>query len=215
MGDALHHYVQLRSVVFDGDLQFQNDYIRMYGLRGGEPGTEWVYEPTSTGHTRNLMPVGPGLLWAPAFLLMSAAVWTANVAGAAYPFDGFARLFQITAGFSGIAAAAAGVWLSYRASRQLFGGRAAAWACLVLWLSSSAVYYSVISPTYSHAASLLAMSAFWLAFVRGRESADATRYVILGALAGLSALMRWQDAVVLLVPAIDLASRVASRQITV
>ena len=68
VGDALHHYVQLRSLVFDRDLHFQNEYVRMYRLKGGEPGTEWVYESTPTGYVRNLMPVGPGLLWAPAFL---------------------------------------------------------------------------------------------------------------------------------------------------
>ena len=68
IGDALHHYVQLRSLVFDRDLHFQNEYVRMYRLQGGEPGTEWVYEPTPTGYVRNLMPVGPALLWAPAFL---------------------------------------------------------------------------------------------------------------------------------------------------
>src|SRR5687767_4038377 len=106
IGDALHHYVQLRSAVFDRDLQFRDEYVRMYGLRGGEPGTEWVYEPTPTGHTRNLMPVGPALLWAPAFVLVSLAVWIGNLAGAAYPLDGYGMLFQATAGFSGIAAAA-------------------------------------------------------------------------------------------------------------
>ena len=31
-GDALHHYVQLRSAVFDHDLRFTNEYVRMYGL---------------------------------------------------------------------------------------------------------------------------------------------------------------------------------------
>ena len=40
----------------------------MYRLQGGEPGTEWVYEGTPTGYVRNLMPVGPALFWAPAFL---------------------------------------------------------------------------------------------------------------------------------------------------
>jgi hypothetical protein len=56
VGDALHHYVQLRSAVFDRDLHFRNEYVRLYGLRGDEPGTEWVYEGTVTGHVRNPCP---------------------------------------------------------------------------------------------------------------------------------------------------------------
>jgi hypothetical protein len=207
IGDALHHYVQLRSLVFDRDLHFQNEYVRMYRLHGGEPGTEWVYESTPTGYVRNLMPVGPALLWAPAFLVTTLLVWTGQLVGWNYPLDGYGRLFQATAGLTGVVAAALGVWFSYLASAELVGRRAAAWASIVLWLSSSAVYYSVISPTYSHAASLLTTSLFWLAFVRGREQDSLRRYVMLGALAGIAALMRWQDAIILAVPCVDLLWR--------
>lgn len=207
VGDALHHYVQLRSVIFDGDLHFRNEYVRMYRLQGGEPGTEWVHGSTPTGHVRNLMPVGPAILWAPAFLLVTAIAWAGQFVGWDYPVDGYGRLFQAAAGLSGICTAALGVWLSYRTAAELFGRRAAAWASLVLWLSSSAVYYSVISPTYSHAASLLATSLFWWVFVRTRQEDSIRRFLSLGLLAGVAALMRWQDAIILIVPAIDLGFR--------
>ena len=102
LGDALHHYVQLRSAVFDRDLQFQNEYIRMYRLPGPDPETRWIYvDLTETGHVRNVMPVGPALLWAPAFLLVTAGAWIANLFGAAYPIDGYGRAFQATAGLTG------------------------------------------------------------------------------------------------------------------
>jgi hypothetical protein len=207
VGDALHHYVQLRSIIFDGDLHFRNEYVHMYRLQGGEPGTEWVYGSTPTGHVRNLMPVGPAILWAPAFLLVTAIAWAGQFVGWGYPLDGYGRLFQATAGLSGICTAAVGVWLSFLAGADLFGRRAAAWASLVLWLSSSAIYYSVISPTYSHAASLLSTSLFWWVFIRTRERNAIARYFGLGVLAGVAALMRWQDAIILIVPAIDLGFR--------
>ena len=207
VGDALHHFVQLRSAVFDRDLHFRNEYVRMYRLTGNEPGTEWVYESTPTGHVRNLMPVGPALLWAPAFLTISAVVWCGQFVGWQYPLDGYGRLFQAAAGLSGIAAAAMGVWFSFRASAVVAGPRAAAWSALVIWLASSAVYYSVISPTYSHAASLLTSGAWWWYFVRTRTRTDVPRYLVLGALGGLAALMRWQDAIILAVPLADLVLR--------
>ena len=205
IGDALHHYVQLRSAVFDHDLHFQNEYIRLYRLKGGEPGTEWIYEPTATGHVRNLMPVGPAIVWAPGFLLVSGGVWLADRLGASYPLDGYGRLFQATAGFGGIAAAGLGAWLACLAAASLFDKRAAVWAMLTVWLASSSLYYSVISPTYSHAASMLAVSGFWLAWVRSRQYQTAPRYAMLGVLIGIAALMRWQDAVFLVIPAIDAA----------
>lgn len=208
MGDALHHYVQVRSAIFDRDLHFRNEYVRMYGLDGQHPETQWVYEGTATGHVRNLMPAGPALLWAPGILAVTAVVWVLNQLGAStYPVDGYGRVFQAVAGLTGIAAAAAGVWLSALTSSELFGRRAGAWAALIAWLSTSALYYSVISPTYSHAASLLATSAFWYVFVRTRNEASLRRYVLLGATAGAAALMRWQDALVLAVVALDLLWR--------
>lgn len=211
IGDALHHYVQLRSVVFDRDLQFRNEYIRMYGLQGPTDDTAWVYSDTATGHVRNLMPFGPALVWAPAFLVVTLCVWASNLAGWTYPLDGYGRLFQATAGISGIAAAATGVWLAYRACARLFRERWAIWACVALWLASSALYYSLISPTYSHAASLLATSAFWFAFVKSRFDPRLARYATLGVLTGVSALMRWQDAILILAVAADLLWRLRQR----
>lgn len=205
LGDALHHYVQLRSVVFDRDLKFTNEYLRMYGPGAGQDSeTEWIVKTNATGHIRNLMPVGPAVLWSPLFLVVTAGVWIADgVGAAAYPLDGYGRVFQASAGFSGVFAAGLGAWLAYLAAASLVSRRAAIWATLAVWLSSSALYYSVVSPTYSHAASMLAVSGFWLAFVRTRERQDLSRYALLGALAGLAALMRWQDAILVGVPVWD------------
>jgi hypothetical protein len=140
------------------------------------------------------------------FVLAAGVTLLLNALGASYPVDGFGRLFQATAGLTGIVAATLGVWLTFRACAEHAGRRAAIWACLTVWLASSAVYYSVISPTYSHAASLFAMSGFWYAHIRMRDLQSVRRYLVLGALCGAAALMRWQDAILLIVPAIDLLS---------
>lgn len=203
LGDALEHYVQLRSAVFDRDLHFLNDYAGLYRVSEEELAGAAALKATSTGHIRNYMPVGPAILWAPSLFLVMTSVWMLNLAGVAYPLDGFARAFQASAGFSGIAAAAGGAWFAWRTAETLFDRRAAIWATLAVWLSSSTVYYSVISPAYSHAASMFAVGAFWLAWIRMIDRQDLRKYAVLGALAGVAALMRWQDALVLAVPALD------------
>ena len=203
MGDAVHHYVQLRSLVFDRDLHLRNEYLRVYKFRGDEPEATWLSETTPTGHVRSYMPVGPGLVWAPAFLLVSGTVWLADSLGANYPLDGYGRAFQAAAAFSGVIAAAIGSWLAFLSASALFDRRPAIWATLAVWLSSSALYYSLISPTYSHAASMLAVGAFWLAWMRSMERQTVARYGMMGVLAGVAALMRWQDGVLLLLPVID------------
>ena len=103
IGDAVHYYVYLRSAVFDGDLHFKNEYVRIYQLRGGEEGTEWVYEPTATGHTRNLMSIGPALAWAPLYLVVTAVSWLLHAIGLGAAGDGYGRVFEGSAedqGFS-------------------------------------------------------------------------------------------------------------------
>jgi hypothetical protein len=213
VGDAMHEYVQLRSAVFDRDLRFTNEYLRLYGLTPAtvDSETRWIVETNASGHVRNLMPVGPALLWAPGFLLTTAAVWAADHAGYHYPLDGYGRLFQASAGYSGIAAAALAAWLSFLAAAAFFDRRTAIWSTLAVWLASSAIYYSVVSPTYSHAPSMLAVSLFCVVWIRTRGEDEVWRYALLGALAGLAALMRWQDGVLLVVPAIEALAPARSR----
>ena len=203
VGDAVHYYVYVRSAVYDGDLNFQNDYVRLYGLRGDEPGTEWVYEPTATGHVRNMMAIGTPLAWSPLFVAASAAVWLGRVVGITYPLNGYARLFQASAGFSGVLAAILGAWLSYRLALRFAARPAAIWATLAMWLGSNAIYYSLVSPTYSHAVSMLAVSGLFLRWAHHRNEQTPGRYATLGLLVGLASLVRWQDAVLLIVPLAD------------
>ncbi|HTL44059.1 MAG TPA: hypothetical protein VL262_06945 [Vicinamibacterales bacterium] len=213
VGDAMHEYVQLRSAVFDHDLRFTNEYLHLYGLTPEtvDDETRWIVDANETGHVRNLMPVGPALLWAPAYLMTTAGVWIADHLGAAYPLDGYGRLFQASAGYTGIAAATLAAWLSFLAAAAFFDRRSAIWATLAIWLASSALYYSVISPTYSHAPSMLAVSVFVLVWIRTLNEQRVGRYVLLGVLVGIAALMRWQDAVLFVVPALDAAVRWRAR----
>lgn len=203
IGDAVHYYVYLRSLVFDGDLQFHNEYVRLYGLTHRGPEVAWVYDPLPSGYIRNVMPVGTAVAWAPLYLLVTGVMSLLRTAGADVTVDGYGRLFQATAGFSGIAGATAGAWLAYRAAAAIFGGRPAIWSTLAIWLGGSPLYYSMVSPTYSHAVSMLANGAVILYWLQTRARTDLPRYAILGALVGFAALVRWQEATLLLLPAID------------
>lgn len=203
IGDALEHYVQLRSVVFDHDLQFRNDYAGVRRIDEAALAADVEDRKTTTGHLRNYMTVGPALLWAPLFLAVAAGVKLLNVVGVAYPLDGFGRAFQASAGFSGIFAATFGSWLAFRTASLLFETRTAIWATLTIWLSSSMLYYSFVSPTYSHAPSALAVSAFFFYWIRTRDRQHIGRYLVCGVLVGVCALMRWQDAMLLAVLGVD------------
>jgi hypothetical protein len=205
VGDAVQYYVYLRSAVFDRDLDFRNEYLRFYGERPRESGWQ-MYDRTATGRAPNFMSIGPAIIWAPAFLLTTGGVAAADALGARYPLDGYGRLFQATAGTSGVVAATIGAWLSFLWARRLAGGRAAIRATLAVWLGSSTLYYSLISPTYSHAPSMLTAALFFFAWGSTLGRRTVGRYVLVGALGGLTALVRWQDVIFLAAPAIEAGS---------
>jgi hypothetical protein len=204
-GDATHHFVQLRSLVFDHDLRFRDEYVRLYHLRGGERGVEWVFtDLTPTGHVRNYMPIGPALLWAPLYLIVAAAETARAWLGLGPPPDGFGRAFQLVPGVTGVLAATAAAAMAFRLAARVTDRASAAAATIGLWLGSHALYYSLVSPSYSHAASMFTGALFFGTWLATRDRPGVARAALWGAVAGASALMRWQDAVFVVVPLLEI-----------
>lgn len=206
VGDATHHFVQLRSMVFDHDLDFRNEYIRLYGLQREEPGTEWIFtELTRTGHVRNFMPVGPALLWAPLYIVVAAIQTMLSWVGLAARPDGFDRVLQLVPGITGVVAATIAAWIAWRLALSRTSSSAAGAAVFGVWLGSHALYYTLASPSYSHTASMLTSSIFLASWLTTRRDVGTGRLAWWGALCGLAALMRWQDALFIAVPLIEAA----------
>lgn len=204
IGDAVHHYVQLRSLVHDSDLDLANDYARVYGFEvSSAEGRAWI-EPrlTPTGRVRTLMPIGPALAWMPAYV----AAWLAG---------GSERVREAMPGLTGIAATTLAAWLMISTAMRLADRSAALVGVVGTWVGSHAIYYSLISPAYSHAMSMLATSLVVAHWSRARSRWRLGPAVVSGALVGIAALMRWQDAVWLAVPAIEAlrAEATAARRI--
>lgn len=213
-GDAIQYYVYLRSLAFDGDLDFRNEYAALYRPAAADAGGNvWLTERTATGRPPNMMSVGPALLWSPFFLLACLAVALARLAGVDVPFDGFAAPFQLSAGVGGIAYAAVGAYLAYRLAARLYPRMPAFWGTLAAWLATPAVYYSLVSPAYSHAASLFTVALFTCTWFVTRGDDRYRRAALVGALGGLAMLVRWQDVIVLALPALETIRRVARRQL--
>jgi hypothetical protein len=208
-GDAIQYYAYLRSLVFDRDLDFQNEYEHFYA-RGdaGDAENFWLTAETGAGRRPNMMSIGPALLWSPFYVTAVAIAAVAASAGITNRPDGLSLGFQLIAGLAGVLYATAGAWLCSRIAATRFGPAAAFWGALVAWLAGPAIYYSLVSPAYSHATSLFATSLFVLVWLTGLGRTATWRFLGLGLLAGLAALVRWQDAIVLLLPAWELQDAV-------
>lgn len=64
-GEGISFYVYLRSMAFDGDLDFSNEYVA-FGVDRADPR---LYQPTPTGVARNVHAAGPAVIWSPFFAL--------------------------------------------------------------------------------------------------------------------------------------------------
>lgn len=208
--DAIEYYVYDRSLYFDHDLEFTNDYQGFYdrnplGLAKFKEG--FIDKRNPHGNAINNGPCGSAILWAPFFLAGDLVARTLRSLGANVQADGYSwpYIWSVSVGsaiYAGIA-----LMLTYRLARRLTDRIAAFWASLIIWLGTPALFYSHLAPTYAHATSWFAVAAFLTLWYGTRERRSWPAWAALGALGGLVAMIREQDAVFLLVPVIDEAFR--------
>src|SRR5918999_573144 len=92
--DEIEYFAYLRSIWFDGDLSFDNEYRYFYDrniARAHFFKETFLDAETATGLRRNFAPVGSAVLWAPFYALADAGVRIARALGSNVPADGFSR----------------------------------------------------------------------------------------------------------------------------
>jgi hypothetical protein len=192
--------------VFDRDLDFENDYEHFHGLDpAGLEGFRATFldrrEPL-TGRPINFAPLGTALLWSPFYLAAHAGVRVARSLGASVAADGFSLPYLLAVAVGSWAYAGAGLLLAHDLlRRQGFEDRVAAASIVAAAWGTPALYYLTIAPGFSHAASLFVVALLlWATFRTPPEAPGLGRCVLLGVLGGLAALVREQDALLLVVP---------------
>ena len=195
-GDARAYFAYLPSLVLDGDLDLTNQF----DVLRPEGDTVYPFGEGINDYAANPFPVGPALLLLPGYLL---GYWF-NTLAAAAGFDtgnpGYGLGAVWGAVLCGIALAGAGAELSRRCTAQLVGPAFALPATLLIWVGTPALYYTMVSPLYSHAAAWFAVALmFWLAWLAVRNPSEWTRWLAAGAGAGFLVGIRLQDAPLALV----------------
>lgn len=200
--DEIEYFAYLRSFVFDGDLEFGNEYRHFYsqdpeGLEGFHRTFLERREP-DTGNHINFAPLGTALLWSPFYLLAHAGVLLARALGAGVAADGYSLPYVAAACYASALLGWLGLLLIHDALRRHAAASepAATLATAALWLGTPLLYYVTVAPGFSHATSVFAVSlAVWLAL--RLDAADETRlrdWALAGAAVGLAGLVREQDA---------------------
>jgi len=214
--DEIEYFAYLHSLVFDRDLSFGNEYQHFYEQ---DPGSLGLFKKTfldmrepATGRHINFGPIGSAVMWAPFYLLAHLGVRLFG--GVA---DGYSLPYIAAVSYASALFALLGFLLIHDVLRR-HGGFAepvAAWSPAALWVATPVLYYSTLAPGFSHAASLLAVSMLLWLWLRARslEGPGAIwAWTLVGAAAGLCALVREQDGLFVAAPALDLAIKTVRRR---
>ena len=212
--DEVQYVAFLRSLWFDRDVSFDNEYRQFYanGTTHDPAFAATFIEPaTETGLRRNFGTVGSALLWAPFYAAADAGVRLARAAGSTVAADGYSAPYISAICIGSAVYGLLALLFAWCAARRVLDaaglpkGPYASLAAIAAGLGTPLLFYMYVAPGFAHATSAFAVSAFVLAWlvVRGRWTASGL--IALGALAGLMAMVREQDAFVVIGPAIDLA----------
>jgi hypothetical protein len=196
--DGFYYFAYLRSLAFDRDVDFMNDY-RMLGL--GDK--TYLFQPTKTGHAESAWTIGPAIVWSPFFAAGHVVATRLHASGRDVSTDGTSFPYRQSVCVASLFYGLLGCWFAYRLTRLFFPARLAAAAVTLTIAGSFMVWYLVKEPSMTHAASMAAVAGFTWMWAATRERRTLRSWALLGLLAGFMALIRWQNILFALLPGLD------------
>lgn len=192
--DAVEYWAHLRSLYQDHDLDFANEFAHFGILERYDK-----IRPTVTGHRRTIFSVGPALLWLPFY---AAGDLVARAQGDVQ--DGYAPAHLRAVCLGSLVYGVAGLLLLHAVLASLVPRGGASVTVLLLQYATFLYWYVVHEPVMSHAGSFFCAALVLRTWWPGRHELSPARALAVGALIGVAATVRWQNAVLLLLPAASL-----------
>lgn len=213
--DGMGYYVWVRSAVIDRDLNFSNEwsfYNSSYSKFSSEPrGINAPTEITPKGYMENLYPIGNSVMWAPFFL---AAHFTSGILGAVglpVRADGYNALYEAAIGLASLFYAFLAMLLIYRFCRKWFDPKTSLLATTAVWYGTAVFWYNAIEPSLSHINSLFLNALFIYLWHSTLGKRTKLQWLLLGLIAGMIYLVRQQDILIMLLPALETLKQLRSK----
>ena len=209
--DEVQYFSYLRSLWFDGDVSFENEYQHFYDAGiAASPGFHETFleRRTEAGRRINFGTIGCALLWAPFYAVGDLIAHVLRDMGRDVTVDGYSKPYVAAVAY----ASAMYGWLALLASAASVRRLARWWpalsgvsgvSALLVWVGTPLLFYMYIAPPMSHATSAFSVAAFILAWLIVRDTWSVRGMALLGALAALMAMVREQDAFFVAGPLVD------------
>ena len=210
--DEVQYFSFLRSLWFDRDVSFENEYQHFYDsgvARDYNFHETFLERTTETGRRVSFATVGSALLWAPFYAVADAGVLLARAGGSAVPRDGYAWPYVAAVCYGSAIYGIAALLLSIRAAGAVgLGTPHSVLAALAIWIGTPLLFYTHLAPAMAHATAAFAVALFVVVWLHVRERWTLAGGLALGAAGALMVMVREQDVTFFAAPAIDLAMRV-------
>jgi hypothetical protein len=212
--DEVQYFAFLRSLWFDHDVSFDNEYRYLYehGVAQFEGFRQtFLEDATPTGYRVNFGTMGPAVLWAPFYAIGDLAVISARAFGSSISRNGYSWPYLAAVCYGSAFYGFATIVLSARIARRLTG--AGIGPALVTWIGTPLLFYMYLAPVMAHAASafvVAVMFSIWIG-IRVGDRWSIAGALALGAIAGLMVMVREQDVLLLTGPIVDYLRRIISR----
>jgi hypothetical protein len=205
--DEIEYFAYLRSLYFDRDVSFENEYRYFYDrniARSAGFHETFLERETAAGRRVNYATMGSAVLWLPFY----AAADAYTRATGTFEADGFSRPYISAVAYGSALYGFLAILLSIRAARLLLGHElrgSSILAGLAIWIGTPLLFYMYVAPGFAHACSAFAVALFVNVWLRVRERWSAKGASVLGLSVALMAMVREQDAFLALAPAVDFA----------
>ena len=199
--DGFYYFAYLRSIAFDRDVDFSNDY-RLLGL-DDKP---HLFNPTPTGYAQSAWTIGPAIVWAPFFAAAHPIAARLQASGADVNTIGTSYPYRQAVSIAGLAYGLLGCWFMVGLTSTFFDRRLAGGAVALTICGSFMLWYMVKEPSMTHAPAMAGVAGFAWLWARTRGSRTLAGWAVLGGIAGFITLIRWQNALFAILPAWEAAA---------
>lgn len=194
--DEVQYFSYLRSLWFDQDVSFENEYRYFYDHHIAQTPdfyeTFLVRTEAATGRRINYGTMGCAILWAPFYAVGDLSARLLRAAGRDLAADGYSRPYVSAVAYGSAFYGYCAILLAIGAVRRVVGSQAIS-SGLAVWLGTPLLFYSYIAPPFSHACSAFAVALFVTVWLRVRRTWSLRGMVSLGFAAALMAMVREQD----------------------
>jgi hypothetical protein len=203
--DEVEYFSYLRSLWFDRDVSFENEYQYFYDhqiAQSADFHRTFLELETPAGRRINYGTMGCAVLWSPFYAVGDIVARVAHATGRDVAVDGYSRPYVAAVAYGSAFYGFATIVLGIAAARRLLGTGALS-SGLAVWAGTPLLFYMYIAPPFSHACSAFAVALFVTVWLHVRDRWTPGGCAALGLSGALLAMVREQDALFTLGPALD------------